>query len=84
MCCDSPLIALRCDQTLAIWRASKVHKRLRRLVELCGVKLLTLPQFSWGEKRTAFGYLVRVLEDYAAHRFKPPEAPAANQVRPSL
>ena len=67
-------------QTLAIWRASKVHKRLRRLVELCGVKLLTLPQFSWEEKRTAFGYLVRVLEDYAAHRFKPPEAPAAKAV----
>ena len=40
--------------TLAIWRTAKAHKRLRRLIELCGVKCLTLEPFSWAQKEAAF------------------------------
>ena len=52
----------------AIWRAAKVHKRLRRLVELCGIKCLTLPQYDWNAKRQAFAYIGALLEDFATNR----------------
>jgi hypothetical protein len=52
----------------AIWRAAKVHKRLQRLVELCGIKCLTLPQYDWDAKRQAFAYIGALLEDFATNR----------------
>ena len=60
--------------TLAIWRTAKAHKRLRRLVELCGVKTLTLEAFSWQQKADAFRHIVATLQDFAAHRMQPQSA----------
>lgn len=62
----------------AIWRAAKVHKRLRRLVELCGIKCLTLPQFDWDAKRQAFAYLGAVLKDFATNRLTAAAAVSAS------
>ena len=76
MCLSGALRVFCVDS--AIWRAAKVHKRLRRLVELCGIKCLTLPQFDWDAKRQAFAYLGAVLKDFATNRLTAAAAVSAS------
>jgi hypothetical protein len=52
-------------QSVLIWRIAKVTKRLSRLLELCGIKTMTLP-FSWARKAKAFTHLKQRLERFAA------------------
>jgi len=53
-------------QALEVWRIAKAPKRLRRLVELCGIKVLTLAGFSWRQKQEAFRALEHILQSFAA------------------
>ena len=75
--CFSGHLCVLCVHS-AIWRAAKVHKRLRRLVELCGIKCLTLPQYDWDAKRQAFAYLGAVLKDFATNRLSAAAAVSAS------
>jgi hypothetical protein len=53
-------------QSVLIWRIGKVTKRLGRLLELCCIKALSLPQFSWARKAKAFVHLAQRLERFAS------------------
>jgi hypothetical protein len=53
-------------QSVLIWRIGKVTKRLGRLLELCGIKALSLPQFSWARKAKAFVELAKRLERFSS------------------
>lgn len=47
-----------------IWRIPKVQKRLVRLMELLGIKLLTLEGHSWSAKSKACASLASTMEDF--------------------
>jgi hypothetical protein len=51
-------------QSILIWRIAKVHKRLTRLMELVGVKALTVAGFTWAQKARSFGELGRMLAEF--------------------
>ena len=42
----------------------EVHKRLTRLMELVGVKALTVAGFTWAQKARSFGELGRMLAEF--------------------
>ncbi|KAJ1448404.1 hypothetical protein M885DRAFT_539219 [Pelagophyceae sp. CCMP2097] len=61
-------------QHVVIWRVAKAPKRLRRLVELVGIKMLASRQAPWAVKAGAFALLLATLERFAAselHAAKP-------------
>ncbi|KAJ8598455.1 hypothetical protein CTAYLR_006858 [Chrysophaeum taylorii] len=55
------------SQHVLIWRVAKASKRLRRLVELVGIKLLAHASKSWGLKATALAILHRKLARFARY-----------------